>query len=192
MSTFAVKVIDMKRSLLIAFCLVICAGMAFGQGGTLGLYSDTAGLDCNLWDVVPGIGTYYVVHTGTSGATAVQFSAPKPACFLATYLADTAVFPATYGDSQTGVIVAYNGCYHSPIHVLSILYFCQALTAPCCVYRALPDPSVSSGRIEVADCSFMLLFAAEGCAIVNPNNSCPCQGTPVEESTWGGIKALYE
>lgn len=182
----------MKRSLLITCCFVLCASTAFGQAGAIGLYSDPSGTDCNLWDVVPGLGIYYVVHTGTPGAMTAQFSAPKPACFLGIYLSDVPVFPVTIGNSQTGVVIAYGGCFASPIHVLTINYFCQGLTGPCCTYRVKPDPAAPSGQIEVNDCNWVILHAAGNCAVVNPNASCPCWATPVEETTWGQIKAQYQ
>lgn len=43
LSDFPPEVIDVKRSLLIAFCLVLCAGMAFAQAGSLGVFADTWG-----------------------------------------------------------------------------------------------------------------------------------------------------
>jgi hypothetical protein len=189
-----VEVIEMKRSLSIAFALMFCASLAFGQGagGSIGLFSDLQGTDCNLWDVVPGLGTYYVVHTGHQGATAAQFMARKPACLLATYLSDSAVHPVTIGNSQTGVAVNYGFCYYPPTLVLTINFFCQGLTGQCCTYRVSPDPRVPSGQIEVADCAFNIWYAAGNCAVVNPNASCPCWATPAEKTTWGRVKAQYQ
>ena len=160
----------MKRSLLIALCFVFCAGMAFAQAGSIGVFSDVGGTDCNLSDVAPVLCSYYVVHTNHAGATQVKFMAPAPPCLLASWLIDDPVFPDRMGTSQTGIVIGYGGpCYPSPTHVLTMNYYCQALTPQCCEYRVLPHPAAPSGQIEVWDCAYNILFATGSCAVVNPN-----------------------
>ena len=182
--------------IFLTLVIVMSASLAFAQtGGGIGIYSDMVGVDCNLWDNVAGLCPYYIVHIPLPGsigaASASQFSAPKPACLMAMWLSDTAKFPVTIGSSQLGVAIGYGVCTPLPTHVLTMNYFCQALTPPCCVYRVLPDPAIASGQIEVVDCSFVTQFGVGMCAVVNPDASCPCWATPVEESTWGKIKSIY-
>lgn len=167
------------------------AAVAYGQAGVIMISSDPAGTSCNLVDRTPGVSSYYVVHTETSGAVASEFSAAAPACFSASWLSDTAVFPVTLGDSQRGVSIAYGRCRSAPIHVLTMTFFCQGLTGTCCAYRALPHPNNESGEIEVSDCSFNALNAAGGKAVINGTPGCPC-GSGSEASTWGKMKTLYE
>lgn len=181
----------MKRSLLLTLAMLCIAGMAFAQAGSLTIAADPGGTNCNLADTTPGLCTYYVVHVNTPGATASQFYAPQPACMLAVYLSDGAVYPVTIGSSQTGVAIGYGACLPGPNNVLMINYFCQGLTPPCCYYPILPDPALPSGNIEVVDCQNQLLFATGGEGIVNSNQTCNCS-VPVEETTWGGIKSLYQ
>lgn len=181
----------MKRMLFVTLVLVATASLAFAQPGFLGMFGDQQGTDCNLWDVMPGLCTYYVVHVGTPGATASQFSAPQPGCHLAIYLSDTQMFPVTIGNSQNGVAIGYGACLGSPILVLMVNYFCQGLTPPCCTYRVLPDPNNPTGQIDVVDCNGSLLAAAGLCAVINPTSDCPCWATPTKESTWGKVKSLY-
>jgi hypothetical protein len=181
----------MKTFLVVLLILALGAGAALAQAGGIGLYSDPQGIDCDLFDTVPGLCTYYVFHQMTPGAIASQFSAPLPGCMLATYLSDTAVFPVTIGSSQTGVAIGYGACIAAPIHILSINVFCQGLTSACCYYPVLPDPQTLSGQIEVVDCANNLLIGWGGQAVVNPDHSCCCNCTPVEESTWGKVKSLY-
>ncbi len=120
----------------------------------VGIFADPQGTDCNLQDVVPGLCSYHVVvDAGATGMTAVEFSAPQPPCMLAVFLSDTAVYPVTIGTSQSGVAIGFGACLTGKIHVLTINYFCQALTSPCCEYPVLPDPNVPSGTIEFVDCS---------------------------------------
>ena len=181
---------------LFALVIIATASFAFAQtGGGIGIYSDMQGVDCNLWDNIPGLCAYYILHIPLPGsiaaATASQFSAPKPACMMALWLSDTAVFPVTIGNTQTGVAIGYGTCLALPLHVLTMNFFCQGLTAPCCLYRVQPDPAIASGQIEGIDCNFVTHFGVGICAIVNPDSSCPCWATPVEETTWGKIKSVY-
>ena len=180
----------MKKALLLSVAIVCVASMALAQGGGIGIFADPTGADCNLWDVAPGLVTYWAVHVNTPGATACSFSAPQPACGLMAYLSDTQQFPVTIGNSQDGVAIGYGGCFASPIAVLAINFFAQALTAPCCFYPVLPDPNGVSGQIEVVDCADNLLIATGGAGRINPNSTCMCT-VATEETTWGQVKSLY-
>ena len=184
----------MKTLLGFTLIMLLCTGVAVGQvsqAGSIGIFMDPGGTDCNLWDQVPGLLTFYCVHVLTPCATASQFSAPMPACMTPTvYLSDGGYFGVTIGNSQTGVAIGYGTPQAAPITILSIQYFGQGLTTPCCIYPVLPDPNVPSGQIEVVDCANNLLYATGGTGIVNPNGSCQCD-VATEESTWGKVKALY-
>ncbi len=185
----------MKRLLVITMVMLLSAGMAFAQmAGEIGIFADFGGTDCFLSDTVPGLCTYTVVHVWSAGSTAARFSAPQPACLLATYLSDTCAFGCMIGNSQTGMSIGHGACLVSPIFLVSINYFCQGLTGPCCAYPVLPDPNVPSGTIEVVDCNNNLITGVPGLSgVVNgdPNN-CPCDPTiGTEQSTWGKVKALY-
>ena len=181
----------MKKALLLTLVLMLSASMAFAQAGSVGLFADMGGTDCNLPDVAPGLTPYYAVHVYHAGATACQFAAPMPACMTATYLSDTAVFGVTIGNSQTGVAIGYGTCQGAPTYVLAINYFTSGTTPPCCLYPVVPDPNVASGKVEVVDCTNALLFGTGGAGIVNSTPNCDCN-VPVEDSTWGQVKALYK
>jgi len=126
----------------------------------------------------------------TVGSTACQYSAPKPTCMTAMYLSDTNPFPVTVGNSQTGVSVGYGTCRVGPIHVQTISFFTSGTTPACCRYRVLPDPNLASGQVETVDCAFQPGIATGGQGFVNSNPTCNCN-VPVEDTTWGGVKALY-
>jgi len=163
--------------------------------GMLGIYSDAMGTDCNIVATTPSLKPVYVVHTRTDGATACQFSAPKPACWTnAVYLSDTNAFAVNVGNSQTGAAVGYGTCRTNVTNVMTINYFIQ--TAPtqfCCPYPVLPDPNSPSGRIDIVDCGSNLVYSWGATAIVNPNATCMCSlpSVAAEETTWGRVKALY-
>jgi hypothetical protein len=181
------------RSILIAVVLsALLAGAATAQAGFLGVFRDPGGTVCTFEDRSPGIVPFHVVHVGTGGATACQYSAPKPDCLAATFLSDTNVFPVTIGGSQGGVSIGYGTCRTGPIHVQTISYFTQGLTANCCRYYVLPDPNAESGKINIVDCAATETNATSIRAVINATASCPCGEPTAEESTWGEVKSLFE
>lgn len=183
----------MRRVLLVVLSLMLSAAAAFGQGGSVGIFADQQGVGCALGDPVNTVASYHVVHVYASNVTAAQFSAPKPACFTGTYLSDTAIYPVTIGNSQVGISMGYGTCMSSPIHILTINYFTYGTTAPCCQYPVLPDPNASPyPNIWTVDCDFNLLAAGGRAGVINMTPDCMCVGaTPVEDSTWGHVKALF-
>jgi hypothetical protein len=160
-----------------------------GTGGSIGIYMDFTGTECNLSDATAGMTTYRVVHVTDFGMTACAYWAPKPSCFTATYLSDTNVFPVTIGNSQDGVSIGYGSCRPGPIHVQSIVYFTQGTTPQCCLYPILGIPT--SGKVEAVDCANHLITAYGVTSVINPNGACTCGSVRVEESTWGRVKSLY-
>jgi len=161
--------------------------------GTMGIYMDVAGTNCNIVYQSAGLLTVYVVHRDFDNAAAAQFSAPKPDCWAgATYLSDTDIFPVTIGNSQTGKSVGYGSCRTPPVHVTSINYFVQITEGPaCCPYPVLPDPQSPSGEIDIVDCTNSTVYATGLVARIKPDGSCPCGTVPTEETTWGRVKAMY-
>jgi hypothetical protein len=180
----------MKKALLLTLVLMVSASMAFAQGGSVGIFADTGGTNCNLADATAGLCAYYVVHVYHAGAAASQFAAPKPACHMGTFLSDTAVYPVTIGGSQAGVAIGYGTCQAAPTHVLTMNVFCMGLTGQCCRWPVVADPNVPSGQIEIVLCDNSLVFGTGGEGIVNSNPTCNCD-VPVQDSTWGKVKSLY-
>jgi hypothetical protein len=180
----------MKKALLLTLVLMLGAGMAFAQQGSIGIFRDITGTNCNLLDAVPGLTPYYVVQVNTVGSTACAFAAPKPTCMTAMYLSDTGVWPVSLGNSQTLASVGYGACKVGNVHVLTVNYFTSGTTPACCRYF-ITAGTAPSGQIETVDCADNLHFVTGGQGIVNSNGTCLCN-VPVEDTTWGGVKALYE
>jgi hypothetical protein len=172
---------------------VILVGLLFigAHSDTIGLYNDPSGMSCNLTDVFP-LKQVYVVHIPSGGTTGSEWAAPKPACWTnATYLSDTEPFENP-GNSQVGKSVGYGACYTRPIHILTINYFDQGSSPPCCLYPLLGHPYVNPENPIVADCSYEAHSAQGLVATINGNVTCPCgYPVPAEETTWGRVKALY-
>ena len=183
----------MKKTLLMTFAILMIASVALAQPGSIGLFVDTAALSCNILDAAPGPCNVFVVHTGTVGATASEFGISSPPCILASFLSYAANWAvdiaADAGAPLDGRSVGYGGCLSSPIHVATLSYFCQGLTAPCCLQSIIPH--IITGVISVVDCDSNLLPATGGAARWNADTSCSCTvGT--HTSTWGNIKSMFE
>jgi hypothetical protein len=161
-------------------------------GGIIGLFAEPNALTCNLLDTAPGLLSVYVVHTTPWGAGASEFSAPIPDCMIgATWIADELVFPATIGDSQSGVAIAYGGCMTGPAHILTIMLQTAGTSEICCLYPVVASPNPPSGRIQVATCDHELAFGSGNVAVANPDASCTCGLVAVEQTTWGRVKAMF-
>lgn len=172
------------------FVLVwLAAGVTHAD--TIGIYADQYGSSCNLGGGA-GLRFAYVIHV-TEGATAIEFMAPKPACWTgATWLRDEPWFVPDWccDDSQTGEMIAYGACKAGTFPILTIVYSVQEPSAPCCPYPVLPYPG--DPGLQVADCDYNFAPAAAMMGMVNGNATCPCgYPVPVEETTWGSVKALY-
>ena len=180
----------MTKTLLLTLLLILGATMAHAGAGSIGVFADPAGMSCNLPDPGPQMTSYYVVHVFTTGAAAVQYSAPKPACSTALWLADENMFPVTIGTSQDGVAVGYGSCQVGTIHVQTINYMTDGLTPDCCDYPLLPWPY--DGMIRATDCNheYWIPDPTGGRGIIKAGPACNCD-VPVEQTTWGNVKALY-
>jgi hypothetical protein len=139
---------------------------------------------------------YHIVQNWAVDVKGSSYAAPKPACFTGVFLADMNPFPATVGNSQTGVTVDYDSCLSGTVHIQTMIFFTQATTPSCCRWSVVPHPGASSGRIEVRDCDDQVMYGYQWTAVINANPSCwsACCGppTPVEETTWGRVNALYD
>ena len=180
----------MKRSMLIAFCLLFGASMVFAQAGAVGVFSDAGGTNCNMVDA-GGLVQVYINHVYTTGATASQFMLQPPVGW--THLGDMWNFSTVIGSSILGVSVAYGGCFSGPI-ALGVVNFFGASSPSCTIISIVADPAAPSGLIEGVDCALPdpgKFFPTGGSAVINPDGTCDCS-IPVRDTTWGGVKALYQ
>jgi hypothetical protein len=185
---------EMRKILLLSIGIILCASIAYGQAGYIGLYSDPAYTTCDPAGT-PGIMYVYCVHKATPAATASQWKLEPGAGFNCMWLADTPAF-TVIGNTQSGIAVAYGGCYASDILMVSIFYNCLSQQPVCASLTVVPDPGAASGTIEVADCgSPIALYPGGGGASVlyaNADVTCDCgEIVPTKETSWGQIKSLY-
>ena len=185
--------------------LLILLSIPFGIVGPvhaeyIGVFKDTSGCPCQLYDTTPGLMRVTVLHVNSPGATWSRFGAPVSSCMYGmTWLSDAAVFPGTVGNSQEGVSIDYGRCLTGTFQILAIDYFVQGFTEECCFYHVLPAAGAASGEIEVGNCKDDVVFVGGLFDIINSSPSCWCPPPPdacypvaVESSTWGKIKILYQ
>jgi hypothetical protein len=183
----------MKCLLLIAVSLVFCAGMASAQSGYIGLFVDFGSYaDCDYVDAGAALIPVYVVHKMTPGAVASQFKLVSGGGFTMIYTGEIVAMPTVIGSTYAGISLAYGGCRSSDILLVTINYFAMGSSPSCAYLEVVPDPSAPSGTIEVIDCGYVKLIGGGSRLYVNPDGSCSCQVVPVEETTWGHIKTLYQ
>jgi hypothetical protein len=188
----------MKKLLTITVALTLCAGAAFADH--IGIYADAGGTSCALTNLVvpPGNNALYVIHKFNGGSTASQFKVND----LSTLFATSQVTPyLSIGTWNTDLSLAYGGCVIGD-HVLVTLNFLWFGTALTCqnTLEIVPAPtSPIPGAVALVDCaqpSGNLESATGGRAYVGAgSDNCVdptgCDPSPVAETTWGGIKALY-
>lgn len=181
----------MKRALIIPVILLFCALRAAEAGvPKIDIYADVDQTSCELNDnVQPPVVFVYYFLSGATGATAVRFSAPKPACWLgATFAGDSNPY-VNFGTSQGDWSIGIAPCRSGTVYLGKTAYLVSGQGTPCCQLSAVRSPYA----FEYADCSFVTHPVATGQKLtINPDASCHCQQPlATEATTWGRVKSLY-
>jgi len=177
----------MKRSVLIVLAFMLFASVAFAQNGSIMIFSDLEGSNCNWADGGPAVQPVYVWHMYSPGATASEWQLNGPASW--SHLGDNSEFALTIGTSISGVSVSYGACLSANFLLMTVNFFGSGIEAPCTLFGIVAAPGKPG--IQVIDCSDGRAFPPGGAGIVNSDGTCDCD-VPVDETTWGGIKALYQ
>jgi len=190
----------MKRVLLAVVLTAMLAAPAAAQYGNIGVYSEPGGCNCDIYDTGPAVVVdVYVVHRyiyeGVQGSSFIVTGDPgMTMIFLAEYPIGGPIF--ILGNIVDGYTVSYGSCLTGGLAIMRISYLSLGTSVPCSMLEVSPAPTSVTGQVEVWDCGDVVHPAGGGVAMVNPlgcHCSDPfCQPVPVEESTWGGIKALYQ
>jgi len=172
----------MKYRVLATFVLLALAPRADAE--TLKIFSDAALTESSLDDNTPGIVSFYVVHSGTVGATAARFSTKASPGFTGVWLSDASSF-TTVGTSPIDISIGYGVCDFSPLLILTMSYQMFGTSSPCSDLHIAPangQPCVIGGD--------MGCFFVEGCIqdLGSIHVNCP---VATEPATWGRVKALY-
>jgi hypothetical protein len=177
----------MKILLFLVVCFIITAGVAQAQSpGSIGIYDRSDGLGhClnNESDLLLA----YVVHGYAPGVTSCRFAVEVTGAEL-TYIGFYSDFTCT-GNPIDGVTVDYGICLVSPIYVMRIIY--TGVSDPCDLICVVDDPRTPPVGVYSTDCYSNEMSAGHECNRINVDGiQCRCT-VPVEETTWGKVKALY-
>ncbi|NIO28034.1 MAG: hypothetical protein GTO29_05715 [Candidatus Latescibacteria bacterium] len=178
----------MKRTLLVALCMVLAASVAVAQPGTIGIFSDLTFTSNQLTDA-GGPVFAYVAHINTSGSTGSRFMVVQANLACMTYVGETSPFATVMGNSQTGIEIAYGSCVVGSFEVLTIEY--AGCSSPACAALVvMPDTAATPEAVLVTDCEVPpnLIVTSGGYAWINFDGTCT---VPIEDTSWGRIKTLY-
>ena len=181
----------MRRTLLLTMSVLFCASLVLAQAGSIGVFADQTGVTCDF--TLPGtVFNLFVVHVNSPGATQSKFQVVEANGASLVYFGDS--YPPGYtvsGNTQTGITITYPTCTLSPHWIVSMLYFASSSSAPCGIVKVVPHPGETG--VLAWDCAVPpnQQVASGWSLILNPDGSCTCATIPVEETTWGQIKALY-
>jgi hypothetical protein len=165
----------MKRLIIIVLAIILFSSPTLAQPGSIALLSDAGGTNCNLFDQVPGLVTVYVFHLYSPGATGAQFKVESGPGVTLLFIGETSPY-LTIGQSENGIAIAFQGCYTSPNHLLTINYIGNGTSEICSQMEVVPDPTATIPGIYVTDCADPpnLLTATGGGLVVNPESYCMC------------------
>lgn len=190
----------MRGMILLGVIVVLAGGVvtpARGQAGEINVFVDSLYSRCwySETNEGPGIVTLYVVHQRTPAATGCRFVLQKSSRLDWEYVGESSAYAVT-GETRTGVTVAYGSCLASNVLIMKVSYYAPYLSSGWCrTIQALPDPAAPSGAIEVYDCNGNVLVGSGQPLLVNPYLTCEviwCNVLPIDDATWGRVKALYE
>jgi hypothetical protein len=185
----------MKKVLLIALALTVCASAALADH--FGTYSDQQGMSCALTQFVPFPGQTpgYVIQKNNAGSTGAQFGVQDASGLAFGGYTSNYVVLGTLNNLNVG----YPSCIAGE-HVLLTLNWFALPGNYTCANRVDIVPATASpipGDIVIVLCDFtfegggsggVLYVGPDSQACVGPSG---CDPTPVAETTWGGVKALY-
>jgi hypothetical protein len=199
--------------LLIALVVNFGASHASAQSGAIMVASDLGASNCSFSDGGPSVQPVYVFQMYTSGSRGVRFRLNVDGLGW-THLGDQPDFAATSGTSIDGIVICYDDCLTGNFKILTVNFFGSGLAPVCSQVTVGVYPEAG---VEALDCDWNVVNPAVDPGIVNPDGSCDCSlcrtGTetacaiklaqaetipspfcatsPVNQSTWGMIKSLY-
>lgn len=190
----------MRLALIVAGIISLLATPALGQYGNLRVYSDPTGCECNVYDNVFGsLVEVYVVHRDiVTGLRGVRFIVTGGGGMTMIYLSEAKIGgPLEIGGNIVdGYDVFYGSCVTGSLTIMRITYFASGTSATCSWLEVSAAPTAVTGQVEGDNCDDQVVLVDGLQTPVNPDGTCECilldcLPVPVQQTTWGGIKALY-
>ncbi|HKW12856.1 MAG TPA: hypothetical protein VJS69_00070 [Candidatus Krumholzibacteria bacterium] len=162
-----------------------------------------------------GLVTLWVVQDLSLETKAVRFKVETSPGFTGFLVSWSAPNGTTVGNPYTGITVTYNQCIPgSVVTVLEMTWMMSGIEADCSYIRTAADPSSVDGFLDLYDCAgnrkaaewagthiqtlgypngFPFVLCSDLAGVGHTGYGCrPVeQPVPVDESTWGAVKALY-
>jgi hypothetical protein len=192
----------MKKTLLLTVLILCTASLAFGETvcGKIGWYDNDDGTDCDLFvptGFVPA--EWWLVHAMCNEVEGVTFKTVVPGCIgfafggVITTWGPSPGFELTpwltIGGYATEIGFAYQACLNGPIILARFDGFGPS-SQDCCEFKV--EPGDLQGLLCRPCGQPSIPWNLGVISYFQGNLSCPCEEpVAVEESTWGGIKALY-
>ena len=173
-------------ALILALILAASARAQVSGVGRIAIFSDEALTDSTLVDSSSRIVDIYIAHVDCfGGVTGSEFKTQPDGGFAGVWLNETSPWwPYVLGTSPEGVSIAYASCVTADIFLIKAVYWLPGISSPCSGLSVVGHPD-RNGYMVCTGCNFVdLPCDAPGSLRVN----CP---VPVEETTWGRVKALY-
>jgi len=171
------------------------------------LYTDEYGARCDIPLNVVGDIDIYVLHSFTPGVISSRYRIQNCGTGYA-WVADDNYSNVAVGTSVTGVEMDYVHCRIGPYLVQRVTFFGTAPPPGGSGFK--PMPYANDPHVQVVTCDDEVVVVDRGgvcaggelyCDCVAPYHNCPlCWPTsemcdlpvPVESTTWGRIKVLYQ
>jgi len=169
---------------------IMGVGLATGSAlaDHIGIYSDAAGTSCLLELTTPGVPTnVYIFHKLTPGTIGSRFKVDDTSGVV--HVGASSPY-LSIGNPWAGVSIAYGSCLAGEVNAMTLIYYWFNEPISCGKLAIVPDPPVAD--ILVTDCNFVEKVATGDIFYFNPDGNCDCRlPHPVDESSWGKVKALY-
>ena len=190
----------MKRLLIVGMVLAI-ASMAFAGGNPnvkayVSFDQTGAGAEIHQYTMTQYVGfdAYFVFSDLDMGLTVVSFMINNPMVEYPGLFASqsfTNLLDLMAGDPYTGMSLASTTCRPGPVEAVGYLNLFPVAVGDACVV-ILDDPNFPRWVVDCTQPNGMVDFYwLETNGTIGEATCPPGDIVPVEDSTWGGIKALY-
>jgi len=164
------------------------------QSGCMAVYPETDKV-CWLWEPQGGgiMSLRVIFDLSGFSITDAAFRVVTGGGFTGVYMGETVFGDLWLGNTQDGLEVVLYQCHNSPL-LLATVYYSTDGMSPSCAWLEVVGHPLYDNAIVVADCGSGMHEIHSCCRLTvirSWDDRRTCGLVPVEESTWGRVKALY-